>query len=386
MEEFTDRKCIFGPQLNSFAFGIDAIWIGTEDGLYRLDRETGELNQISTFGNLKIGHIIQDRYDSNLNWLAINPTWKENAYLGGGIYCFDKKQDKAELVFAWSKLSSNHVNDIALIDDDMWFGTLSGITKYSRKTDSWHAYWGASNVEVIKQDPVEKRYIWFGTSSGVHRLDLTTDNWDYFTTKDAFPPNRVTSITFSRNEVWFGTLNGLSRYDRKTHQWRSYTTKEGLPTRRVSCLVVDEFNPSYLWVGFEQGGIYRFNKKTEEWQSYPQITALGIHDIQIENGKVWYATNNGLAYYDLKNDAITRVNNERTYAFFLSPSKKYIWIGQAIEEGRLLCYNRETKEQVVYNREKGLAGFKVSCLTYDKKNNCIWVGTTGGVSKIPFKD
>lgn len=379
-------NAFFGTMVNSFTFGINAIWIGTEDGLYRLDRETGELNQISTFGNLKIGHIIQDRYNSDLNWLAINPTWKENTYLGGGIYCFDKKQNKEELVFAWSKLSSNHVNDIALIGDDIWLGTLHGITKYSKKTDSWHIYWGASGTTVIKQDPIEKRYTWFGTFSGVRRLDIVTDNWDYFTKKDGLPHSWVTSIAFSGNEVWFGTLNGLSCYDRKTHQWRSYTTKEGLPTRRVSCLVVDESNPDYLWVSFEQGGIYRFNKKTGEWQSYPQITDLGIHDIQIENGKVWYAANNGLAYYDLKNDVLTRVDNKRTYAFLLSPDKRYIWVGQATEEGRLLRYNRETGEQVIYNREKGLAGFQVNCLIYDKTDNCIWVGTTGGVSRIPFKD
>lgn len=379
-------NAFFGTRVNSFTFGINAIWIGTGDGLYRLDRGTDELSQISNFRNLKIGHIIQDRYNSDLNWLAINPTWKENTYLGGGIYRFNKKQDKAELVFAWSKLSSNDVNDITVIDDDIWLGTLHGITKYSKKTDSWHTYWGTNNVEVIKQDPVEKRYIWFGTGSGVRRLDTTTDNWDYFTKKDGLPHSWVTSIAFSGKEVWFGTLNGLSRYNRKTHQWRSYTTKEGLPMRRVSCLVVDESNPNYLWVGFEQGGIYRFNKKTEEWQSYPQITALGIHDIQIENGKVWYAANNGLAYYDLKNEVITRVDNRRTYTFLLSPDKRYIWVGQATEEGRLLRYNRKTGDRIIYNCEKGLAGWQVNCLTYDKKDNCIWVGTTGGVSKIPFKD
>ncbi|MCG2676002.1 hypothetical protein L6304_02280, partial [bacterium] len=134
------------------------------------------------------------------------------------------------------------------------------------------------------------------------------------------------------------------------------------------------------------GGVYRFNKKTEEWQSYPQITALVIHDIQIENGKVWCAADNGLVCYDLKNEVITRVDNERTYAFLLSPNKRYIWVGQAPEGGRLLCYNRETRERIIYNCEKGLAGFQVNCLTYDKTDNCIWVGTTGGVSKIPFKD
>ncbi len=379
-------NAFFGTHVNSFTFGVNAIWIGTEDGLYRLDRETDELNQISTFANLKIGPIIQDRYNSDLNWLAINPTWKENTYLGGGIYCFDKKQDKAELVFTWSKLSSNHVHDIALIDDDMWLGTLPGITKYSKKTNSWHTYWGDSNVEVIEQDPVEKRYIWFGTGSGVRRLDIVTDNWDYFTKKDGLPHSWVTSIAFSRKEVWFGTLNGLSRYDRKTQQWRSYTTKEGLPMRRVGCLAVDESNPNYLWVGFKQGGVYRFNKKTEKWQSYPQITALGIYDIQIENGKVWYAANNGLAYYDLKNEEITQVDKRRTYAFLLSPDKKYVWVGQAPKGGRLLRYNRKTGDRIIYNCKKGLAGWQVNCLTYDKKDNCIWVGTTGGVSKIPFKD
>lgn len=98
--------------------------------------------------------------------------------------------------------------------------------------------------------------------------------------------------------------------------------------------------------------------------------------------KIWFASDKGIAYYDLQSGKMTSFKSLSGFDLSSSTSvvtdkKGRIWIGNL--RGLFLYENSKIK---VFNRFKGLGSNEVFCLFYDEGNNRLDVGTSGGVSVI----
>ena len=114
-------------------------------------------------------------------------------------------------------------------DDNVWFGTQGGISKFDGTT--WTSFDQTSHPDlvnnVIKAIFIDSdNGIWAGTDFGISHFDGTT--WTTYTTDDGLLDNRVFYINQDNDgAMWFGNNDGVSKFDGTT--WTSWGISDGLP-------------------------------------------------------------------------------------------------------------------------------------------------------------
>ncbi|MEQ9377991.1 MAG: two-component regulator propeller domain-containing protein [Imperialibacter sp.] len=200
---------------------------------------------------------------------------------GGGIYHYNGKAFKNYT--EENGLSSNQVYSITSDhNNNMWFGTQNGLTKYDRKQ--------FENIPLPYQD--------------------TTTGW-ISTVYPTLSPNAAHSLaTDNNNNLWIGTAgNGAYKYDGEN--FKSYLTEIGkkqedsLYHNWIPCISKD--NKGNMWfASMIHGGINKF-----DGEKFTQFSIKdGLSDSQVrtiysdQSGNIWMGfngnRNSGLTVYDGK--------------------------------------------------------------------------------------
>jgi sugar lactone lactonase YvrE len=222
----------------------DNVWIGTNGGLVKFNKTTGE----RTFFN-KNNSGLPSNYVTSL---AIDSSG--NKWIGtyGGLAKFD---GTTWTVYTQSNsgLPSDTVNSIAIDNSgNKWIGTYGGgLAKFDGTT--WTVYNTSNsglpfNVASIAIDGSGNK--WIGTGGGLAKFDGTT--WTVYTTSNSgLPFNYVTSIAIDGSgNKWIGTGGGLAKFDGTT--WTVYTTSNSdLPENDVTSIVID--GSGNKWIGTDGG-------------------------------------------------------------------------------------------------------------------------------------
>ena len=122
----------------------------------------------------------------------------------------------------------SNLADISVIvtdEDEIWFGTSKGATKYNVESGDFVTYTQSDGLasNAVTCIALNGKEIWFGSADGgVARLDKATGGWHVFNTDNGLLHNRVEAIAFDGDQLWFGTERGLCRYNQKTGTWTSY--------------------------------------------------------------------------------------------------------------------------------------------------------------------
>ncbi|MEM6263937.1 MAG: two-component regulator propeller domain-containing protein [Bacteroidota bacterium] len=278
---------------------------------------------------------------------------------GGGAYHFDGKFFKH---FTEKEgLSSNQVFSITSDQNDqVWFGTQNGLTKYDGKH--------VEHIPLPYQD--------------------TTSAW----LDKVYPiinPNAVRSLaTDDDNNLWIGTAGGGAyKYDGKN--FTSYLTEIG--RKQEDSLYhnwvpfIRKDNDGNLWfASMTHGGVNRFDGNT-----FTQfLVEDGLSDNQVrtiycdKSGNIWMGfngnRNSGLTVYDGKTFKTYSVEdglcNKRIRAIFEDKSGN-IWLGGG--KGNLCVFDGQQFSEFRYN---GQAFSDVLFILDDLEDN-IWFGGKNGIWK-----
>ena len=212
------------------------IWVGTEDGLARIDKRDKSIRAWQEAQGLPWRVV---------SALAVHPKTGELwlGLFGGGLARFSGGRFDH-----WDQLNSGLVNDVVygvdIEHDNVWIATTAGANRYNTITGEWTIY-------NEKNAPMEE--IWnYGVScseekvflgvwgSGVLEFDIKTENW-----KDYLDPDGEMEIDLYRDDgivhvittgtsfvdgiLWVSTYFGMSRYDGR--HWRGmYAHETGLPS------------------------------------------------------------------------------------------------------------------------------------------------------------
>jgi ligand-binding sensor domain-containing protein len=226
------------PNDHIFAVKVQGpkVWVGTEDGLARLDKRTAKIRTWNEADGLPwrvVSALDVDEKTGDL-WIGM---------FGGGLARFSGGRFDH-----WHQLNSGLVNDVvygvAVENDHVWAATTAGASRYNIRTGEWTVY-------TEKNSPMEE--IWnYGVSandgkvylgvwgSGVLEYDVATGRW-----KDYLDPDGEMEIDLYRDDgivhvittgtsyiddtLWVSTYFGASRYDGR--HWRGYYAHEcGLPS------------------------------------------------------------------------------------------------------------------------------------------------------------
>ena len=185
-------------------------------------------------------------------------------------------------------LLSDDVRCVAVGKEMVWFGTDKGTCRYDRQKKTWEAL--AVNVSVLNkigpgsaEHPenreiqsnltdtsvivIDEEDIWFGTGKGATKYNVESGDFVTYTRSDGLASDVVTCIALNGDEIWFGSADaGATRLNKITGDWRVFNTDDGLLHNRVEAIA---FDGDHLWFGTERG-LCRYNQKTETWTSYAE--------------------------------------------------------------------------------------------------------------------
>lgn len=298
------------------------LWIATNGhGIISYSPYTNKWEQYSTQkGNISLDLFYCIAANGNYVWAGSTD----------GLFILDKKTGNwTKRKFALGGQLANWIRSIAYDEDEnvVWIGRFKYLTKFDvsarRYTDYDLTIRNNEKTNTIKSIRVEKKYVWFGTEAGVHRYDKAKD----FNNKDArrFYDIRnnsfngegeqvsVNTILTEREYIWFGldefvtperpdfNVGGLYRFDYKT-EWLGLDASKGLPGNGVYDL---ERTGNYIWAS-----LYQFGSSTKETfgrglalinRVTNQITPIRddriprtIYSIYFDGINLWLGTENGL--------------------------------------------------------------------------------------------
>lgn len=271
-EHFTVKDGL--PNDHIFAVAVDGnhVWIGTENGLARLNKDTRQIESWGEEDGLPwrvVSGLAVDQRKGEL-WLGL---------FGGGLARFSGGRFDH-----WHQLNSGLVNDVvygvAIENDNIWAATTAGASRYNTVTGEWTIY-------TEKNAPMEE--IWnYGVSydkgkvylgiwgSGVLEFDVATERWkDYLDPDgemeiDLYRDDGIvhvitTGTSYIDNILWVSSYFGGCRYDGR--HWRGYYSHEcGLPSDFINAVKGRSENEAWFCTDKGLGVVTDF--ETDTWVTY----------------------------------------------------------------------------------------------------------------------
>jgi len=424
--------------VNCFFVSDKHIWVGTNVGLYYLDKENSKyiaakqifpyrtkINKIfeDVDGNLLIGTStnglfkydtksdeLKDLLDVEVSCIYMSTDgliWLGTADLG--VYCL--KND--EIVAKFNKSSGLAHNVVRDITEDkqgrIWIGTFLGLSLLEPEKRTFTNYYQSdkkpyslshNSIYTLFKD--REGSIWIGSYfGGVNIYNPQTNLFRYFiadTDQNKSINYRVVGSMLEDDDknLWIATEGGgVNFYDRKNNSFKYITKGEGdfkLSHNNAKSLYLDKRD--HLWIGTHLGGLNVLNTKTGRIKKYLKdekdihsIPSNTISAIIPFRNNLLLGTNDGVVLFNPKKEIFTpffetqefreRIG-EKILALFLDKNK-CLWIGS--ETKGLSVYDPKSGELKNFRNEpknlKSIGSNLVSQIYQDHMRR-IWVATSGG--------
>ena len=367
-------NCIIEDRQNS-----NNLWLGTEHGLFRFDKNTGSFIHIP-IGSGYQNHVVLALYQDENNDLYIG-TW------GFGLVKFDRTHNQFIYCFEDAKPEAAGQSKIivfSILPDlygNLWIGTRDqGIFKLDTKTLAYQDITSVLGNESMHDRVITNLYrgasgiVWVGTRyDGVHKIVANTKN--FVTHKSISLDKRtgnagvITVILIDQEgNKWFGTRNdGLAHLDSKTGAIRFFR-KTNHGTSSLSSNNILSICPSYegnktvFWIGTDGGGLNQFNP----------ATGTCIH-------------------YKKREGESSSISNDHVYTI-LDYDADHLLVGTwgTTASGGLDLFNKKTGQCINFDCEHGnpaSLNSRIILRIVRDKAGIIWIGTKGGgLSRMTIKD
>ncbi|AVM53937.1 hybrid sensor histidine kinase/response regulator transcription factor [Bacteroides zoogleoformans] len=338
---------------------------------------------------------------------------------GQGLYRYDRNNDVVKhyehVPGDPNSLSQNFLTALAVTENkQLIVGTLCGLNIYNPLKDNFEQIRNdlpgnrttLLNSNFVNCIATEGRHIWIGTESGginllsPKRLALQNFRYDKENT-GSLSHNPVNAIYEDEaGTLWVGTVEGgLNRKAKGSHNFQHYTNENGsLSHNSVSALTAD--TKGRLWVGTWGGGINLLNKKEpqrrlqtltpDNCDNYPIFFIGSLTYDSINNG-IWVGANEGLYFYDLKQEKMTTPlpdsisRNIHGCIGSVIDHSGHLWIG-CLEGTYIIDLHspqRSTHDRFRYRHlkykldqpESGLVE-KIVCF-HQSEDGTLWIGSNG---------
>ena len=237
IDYITTDDGLMSNSINSIVGYDDYLWIGTSNGLNKINKNNHKIenyNSNKILSSVKIKYLYLD--SEKYLWIGTPK----------GIYILNTYTD--EVMDISYILSKNKVDDtyIETIYEDRegnyWIGTfLEGyLLKIDTKNKSVKVYEDEINSKSVRTIAEDDKYLWIGSSDGLFRLEKDTDKILTYTEDDGLCNNNIYGILIDdQGNLWMSTNNGLSKFDSKKEKFINFYLEDGIQS--------NEFNgASYL--------------------------------------------------------------------------------------------------------------------------------------------
>jgi ligand-binding sensor domain-containing protein/signal transduction histidine kinase len=340
------------------------LWVGTDDGLFRMRGES--LVRVDGRGGVHpvaVHSICQDRQGR----LLVG---------GGGLLILDG--GKSAYYTSGESLADSSIRTIRQTSDGaLWIGTISGL----RRFDHGIAGDPFATPKIIRDTNVDflaesrRGALWIGTY-GQGLMRYAAGKFVRFIAPSSLPHNNVLSIfEDAEDDIWVGTQGGLMRMSPSAAT--TITTADGIP-QSINTIYRDPQGP--LLVAALNGRLFQIAHQTLEPFRLPSdLRTLPIRNaFRDRTGALWLGTDgqgvirldkNGEARYTMKQGLV----NDFVRAF-CEDGDGNIWIGT---DGGLSRWRNRTFQN--FTGKDGLAYASIRDLLVDRDGS-LWVATDGGLS------
>ncbi|MBN2274196.1 MAG: PAS domain S-box protein [Bacteroidales bacterium] len=412
-------NCIIEDKQNN-----STLWIGTEQGLFRFDKITGDFIH-NPIGESDLNHVILSLYQDEKYDLYIG-TW------GYGLIKFDREENRFIYCFEDARpgiRGYKHTIVFSILPDlygHLWLGTRDqGLMQLNTKTLSLQDFTPVLGKEFIHDQVITSLYrgssgiIWVGTRyDGIHKIVPGTKNFVQPTDESIDVKYGVITAVLLDDEgnKWFGTRNnGLTRVDEKTghviHFRQSENSATSLSSNNIlSVCPAKEGKKSVFWIGTDGGGLNKFDPVTGKSKHYKNDPAdetslsndhiyalLNYDNDHLLVGSWGIPSSGGLDLFNKKTESFINFNcdpdnpvalSSRTILCLYRDKDGVIWIGTkggGLNRMTVKNINATIPEEIAdfksYRKEAGRANTlshnDVFCI-FEDKNGVLWVGTGGG--------
>lgn len=362
---------------DNFIFDIYAddeknLWIGTySGGLNKLNIETNEIEYYknnpsdeNSIASDSINFIYKD--NNNTIWVA---TSKGLSRLEDNDNKFINYKSK---IYDPQSLVSNNV--LCLTEDksgSIWVGTYGGISIFNNENTFENYKKDYLDSNSLSDNMIAGIYkdkdglIWVGTvQDGINVIDREENIITKYRSSsydNSISDDNIRDITGIDNEIWIATSNGLTKYDKNTNKFTNYLSENKEKYENDNSLVSNDVRSLYidkdgdLWIA-TANGVCTFDRKSN-FKSY--------RDLLLDNGVV-----------------------KTMFSGIAQDKDGYIWIGSSLEGG-LIRINKDTNEVKAYKNEidnENTISYNVVKSIAVDENNTVWVGTKNGLNKFNRED
>lgn len=393
--------------------GEDAIWLGTSDGLVKVDlsMERNHLLVPLTFDDpqAEITGVLTDR---------LQQVWIQTAE---GLYCYrGTDQDLIRVLGIGSFTHSLSLDPTEPLMEDrdgyIWFGTFGdGVYKIDPAALTYKRYHhnpadpqslSENSINCIFED--RSGAMWFGTfGAGVSILDPNSNRFTLFK-NDPFNANSpVSSFVWtvfeaSDSVLWIGTnAHGISCYDQVHGAFTHYDHNPFDPTSLSHSSVRKIFEDSRgrIWVGTDGGGLNLFNAADGSFfhYQYDPSDPTSISDNSVRavyedrDGRIWIGTRNGLNLFQEEDASFRRyladpeeaesLPHNFIYSAIYQDREDNLWVGtyggglckMDMEEGSCISYHNDPDDPTSISDN-------IVFSVYEDDQGRFWIGTNSGLN------
>lgn len=305
-------------------------------------------------------------------------------------------------------------NTITSITQDslgfMWIATNDGICKYDGLNFRIFRYEPNSNNSIYDND-IRKNFIdsrgdlWIVSSAGVDNINLKSNTITKYTkgkgyenTNDASPID-ITGTSDSTIILGFYD-SGVGIKTANSNSFNIINDKSPAPLKLSSnkTRALSLYNDSLLFVGYKDKGVDIHNLKKGTTRSLEDIAkaelpSTDVSALYFDNKQgIWIATSKGIAYYNIKTEALSSIYIDRSIASAISETRTLfvdcnnrLWIGTQ-NDGVIIIDEIELHTRGIYapykvykpNHNDGSLSYRTVVSIFQDANRNIWIGTEGG--------
>jgi len=332
----------------------------------------------------RVTDIIQDK--SGFVWVATLDGL--NRYDGKQFEVYNHNEDD------FASLTSGYITCLKENSNgDIYIGTNYGLNIYNRLNNSFNLVNLKSANQIIKIPHIRQllfdndSILWIETLSG-YLINFNVVSGDIVSLYKHPTVNQPYYLYHSlyRDKsgiLWIGTRNQPPMYlDENINSIVAISTDENDYSKKRSGDMACYYEDNYgnFWVS-ALDGVYLFDKKTENFTKFLSTTTYDIKEDN--NGNIWFATGSGALKYNLNDNIIVQMKNEKDNPNSITSNSVYkimedamgnLWFatseGVNVYSAPAYAFNHFTHIPGISNSPEG---YVVTAVAEDENNN-LWIG------------
>ncbi len=194
------------------------VWVGTQEGVLRLDKLTRVWDHLGDGKGLDVKNITAIVVNNRRMWIGTNKgkDWE------GGIVSYNTLSGETHRYTKKDGLPGDDITALEVVGNSIWAGTKAGVGIYDLGKKKWKKILRFGSINCIALDG---SFVWLGGLGKVYVLDMNKGIWKTYLLKEGLG-YWINDIFVQKDYVWLATGGtGLIRYNKYDNAWESFDSK-----------------------------------------------------------------------------------------------------------------------------------------------------------------